>query len=419
MKATTIAKRSYIYAILIIILAFAILPVASLAQTHAASAQPMVTLPPPTHRIIVYNRIWDFIYFFRRFWLFGGLWIAIMMNVGAALRDLVNKITRRSFFRIDLYWAFLSFGILLWNSPINFAGYLIDRAYGFALQTPALWMRDQMVDWLFGFTTVIPIWLFLHYRKTSPRRGWIKLWFWCVPLLFVLFILEPVVFEPMFNHFKPLPPSPLRTAIEALAKKAGIPNAPILVSNVSIRTSRLNAYVTGIGPTARIVIWDNTLHELTQNQILAILGHEMGHYVLHHIWWSLLFAIIGSFFILGIHAWLVDKASERFKGRLHLLGRGDLAIIPMALLIFQLLVFLQTPIASAISRVEEHQADAFGLRLTHLNKAMAEDFVKFVVNDYADPNPPRFIVFWCYTHPPIRQRLDFVLHYNDGVKTPK
>jgi Zn-dependent protease with chaperone function len=167
------------------------------------------------------------------------------------------------------------------------------------------------------------------------------------------------------------------------------------------------------------VIWDNTLHELTQNQILAILGHEMGHYVLHHIWWSLLFAIIGSFFILGIHAWLVDKASERFKGRLHLLGRGDLAIIPMALLIFQLLVFLQTPIASAISRVEEHQADAFGLRLTHLNKAMAEDFVKFVVNDYADPNPPRFIVFWCYTHPPIRQRLDFVLHYNDGVKTPK
>ena len=171
MKTTTIAKRSYLFAILIIILALALLPVASCAQTQATSASPMVTLPPPTHRIIVYNRIWDFIYFFRRLWLFGGLWVAIMMNASAALRDLVNKITRRSFFRIVLYWAFLSFAILLWNSPINFAGYMIDRAYGFALQTPALWMRDQMVDWLFGFTTVIPIWLFLYYRKTSPRRG--------------------------------------------------------------------------------------------------------------------------------------------------------------------------------------------------------------------------------------------------------
>src|SRR5205814_4517540 len=96
----------------------------------------------------------------------------------------------------------------------------------------------------------------------------------------------------------------------------------------------------------------------------------------------------------------------------------DLAALPIALLLLNLLLFLQTPVESAISRYQEHEADRYGLELTHLNEASASGLTRFVEVNFEDPDPPAFIVFWLYSHPPLRERVDFALSYRSWVRPP-
>ena len=228
------------------------------------------------------------------------------------------------------------------------------------------------------------------------------------PLGFGIF-LAPLVVDPLFNKFTPMPPSPLRTQIQALAAKAGIPDAPIYVVDKSKQTETTNAYVTGIGASARIVIWDTTLKRMPPDQVVAVVGHEMGHYVLKHLYLGFAEAVLGLLVALPLVQVLVQRLIARCGPRWRLRGLTDPAAVPAFLLVLGVLTFLAEPITSACSRQIEHAADAYGIAITQDRVAAARAFVSLSEQNLSDPDPPALIRFWLFSHPPLRERLEFAL----------
>ena len=217
------------------------------------------------------------------------------------------------------------------------------------------------------------------------------------------------IVSPAFNKYTPLPDTPLRAKILALADRAGITGANVFVEDTSRRTRHVNAYVTGIGPTTRIVINDTALQTLPEDQMLAMIGHEMGHYVEGHLWAGMFGAdcrVWARFcgFCPALLPILIRRERQTSGG---LNGPTDLAAIPLLSLLIALFLIIQAPIASGISRYLEHRADAFGLRLTHLNGAMIRLFIGFAERDYSDPDPPAVLQFWFGTHPTLKERIEF------------
>jgi Zn-dependent protease with chaperone function len=161
-------------------------------------------------------------------------------------------------------------------------------------------------------------------------------------------------------------------------------------------------------------MWDTLLAEMTQDEVLAVMGHEMGHYVLKHIWKGLAFSVAVSFFVFFALQKISDRGLARWGNRWGLQSLGDPAAVPWLLLVASILAFFLTPVGAAYSRHNEHQSDVFSLELTHLNEPMASAFVKLAENSKRDPSPHPFIEYWRYSHPPIAKRIPFALEYKPG-----
>lgn len=373
---------------------------------------PLPVLPRARPEIRAYNRTWYVLYFVGAAWNFLGLGLMVALGVGARLRDGVERRARSRLLRTALFYAAFSLLLLLWRLPLGLYGYGVERGYGFATLTPGLWLLDRGRGYLLGLLEAVPaVWIGYWLLERAPRWWWLWLWAASIPWTLAMTVLRPILVDPLYNRFQPLPPSPLRTELLALADRAGIRDAQVYEVDISRRTKKLNAYVAGLGPTKRIVLWDTTLRALSADETLAIVGHEMGHYVLGHVWWNFAMGGIGAFGLLWLLSRLLPWAIRRCGPRAGVGSLHDLAGLPLALLLLSVLLFVQTPVESALSRWQEHQADRYGLELTRLNEATARAFIAFVERDFADPDPPRFIVFWFYSHPPIRERVEFALNY--------
>jgi len=244
------------------------------------------------------------------------------------------------------------------------------------------------------------------------RRWWIAAWLGSIPLILLGVLITPLVIDPLFNKFEPLRDAVLRRDLIAEASRAGIENSRVYEVNKSKQTKTMNAYVTGIGPSARIVMWDTLLQKLDHDEVLAVMGHEMGHYVEKHLWKGIAFSIALSFFVFAIGQQLYERGLARWGSRWSVREeRGDPAALPWLLALSTAITFLLSPVTSGFSRHIEHQADIFSLELTHLNEPLASAFVKFAEDSKADPRPPRFIEWWRYSHPSLGRRIDFVLGY--------
>jgi Zn-dependent protease with chaperone function len=178
-----------------------------------------------------------------------------------------------------------------------------------------------------------------------------------------------------------------------------------------------NAYVTGIGATTRIVVWDNTIRKLPPDQILFVVGHEMGHYILHHIYKGLAFTMAVLIVLIWLAYLAVNALVRRFGPRWHIRAPGDFAALAVLLLVFTCISFLFSPIANAFSRWEEHQADIFGQEAIHslvpdpqVTAQKAFDALGENYLETPDPNP--FVEFWLYSHPSISHRAAFAAHYD-------
>jgi STE24 endopeptidase len=242
-----------------------------------------------------------------------------------------------------------------------------------------------------------------------------------LPFIVLLVFVAPVILDPMFNTFIPLSKTQpqLVRAIEEVTQRGGlkIPPDRMFEMKASEKVTTYNAYVTGIGATKRVVVWDNTARDMSTPEILFVFGHEMGHYVLNHIYEGLAFFAALSFAGFWLGRKIVIGLLAHWGERWRILSIHDLAALPVFLLALALLTLVAEPIGSAFSRHLEHQADIYGLEVTHglfpdNREVAAEAFQKLGEKSYDYPAPNRFLVFWSYDHPTIQQRIRFALHYD-------
>ncbi|CEK12802.1 Zn-dependent protease with chaperone function [Chthonomonas calidirosea] len=391
-------------------------------------AVPIVLLAAPTpavafhipQRAITYQRLGYALGFFGIFWHGLGLWLILHFGIAAQLRCWAYRLTTRQphsekpppLRALALFYVAFSLLFLLWQMPLGMAGLLLEKQFGFAREGWGRWLEDTALSWVLSLPLILVLWLGYVVYFRSPQRWWLWLWAALTPLILFNNVIQPIFIAPLFNRYRPLPPGPLRQAIENLAAKAHIRHAVILVENTSRRTTHVNAYVTGIGPTTRIVIDDTALKTLPPDQLLVMVAHEMGHYVEKHVWIITLSNILGA----GVLLWVLSKALptllQRFARKWGIESPADLAALPALFLCLYVLLQIQMPLANLESRYLEHRADAFALRLTHLNRAMAQLFIGFAERDYEDPNPPALIQWWYGTHPSLRSRVQFALSYH-------
>jgi Zn-dependent protease with chaperone function len=306
--------------------------------------------------------------------------------------------------------------------PAGIYDHWLDRAYGLSVQGWGSWFWDWMKGELLSVIgAVIVVGILYWVIRKSPGRWWIYFWAATVPLILVLVFIQPLVIDPMFHTFEPLQvKDPALTAqLETMVQRAGetIPPERMFWMDAGEKTTELNAYVTGFGASKRIVVWDTTIAKMNTPQIVFVAGHEMGHYVLHHILKGLTVAFVGLFvtFYLGYRwiGWVLARWGTAWGIR----ELGDLASYPALLLVISILSVLGQPLGNTISRYIEHQADQYGLEVTHgltadSGEVAAQSFNILGDVDLADPDPARWRVVLFYSHPSIPERIWYALHYD-------
>lgn len=361
-------------------------------------------------------------YFGGTAWILLALWALLRLRLGVAIRDLAVRASRRPWLQgliVAPLWVLI---LSLLNLPIDLFMERVDLRYGLSVEPWSRWLIDYgkstVLSLIIG-TAIISVVYGLIRR--SKRRWWLWLWILSLPLEVVAMVVLPVVIDPMFNHFTPLAQADpaLVQQLERVAARGGldIPPSRMYVMNASAKVTGPNAYVTGFGPSKRIVVWDTAIHEMTPDQILAIYGHEQGHYVLHHIQKGMLFsaAVTFLFFWIGsrLFRWLVRRRGDAWR----IPSVAAWSSLGLLLLLVSVLSFFAAPIGNAFSRHIEHQADVYGEEVIHglvpnPQATMAESFQRLGELWLDLPHPNGFIVFWTYSHPPTASRMSFAASYD-------
>jgi Zn-dependent protease with chaperone function len=305
--------------------------------------------------------------------------------------------------------------------PLDLWDHALDHRFGISIQGWPSWSSDWVTNQILTLVmgTLIIALTYALIRR-SPRRWWLYVWLVSLPLLVAVFVIQPLVIDPLFFTFTPLAKAhpALATALQQVVHHGGIDIPPerMFVMNASSKVTSLNAYVAGLGPSKRAVIWDTTIQQATTPQILFVFGHEMGHYVLHHIPKEIALTAIGLLILLYLTARLATWMLARWGQRWQIEGLSDLASLPLLILVISTLGFLATPASNAMSRHFEHEADRYGLEVIHgivpdQGQVAASFFEHSAKTNLADPDPSPFIVFWLFDHPSLPERIRFVTSY--------
>ena len=365
-----------------------------------------------TPEMLRHSRINDVLYFVDVAWGIGALLLVLGAGWSARLRDIASRAARKSFLAAMLYFVLLSLVMTLLEFPLDvYGGFVVPHQFDLTSQSFGGWIWDLAKGLGVNLVIGAPIAALALLIIRKCRQWWVVLWLGSIPLIILGVLATPLIIDPLFNKFEPLKDQQLRRALLAEAAQAGIPSSDVYQVDKSKQTKEMNAYVTGVGPSQRIVMWDTLLQKMDHDEILAVMGHEMGHYVLHHLWEGIAFTVALSFLAFLLAQKIYERGLRRWGGRWGIVERSDPAALPWLLLVSSILGFFITPAAAGFSRHVEHQADVFGLELTHLNEPMASAFVKFAEDSKVDPNPPRVIEWWRYSHPSLGRRIAFVMHY--------
>jgi STE24 endopeptidase len=350
------------------------------------------------------------------------LWLCLKWRIAPKFRDWAEKSTRIRFLQAAIFSPLILLSIAVLQIPMDVVREVVLRKFGLSIQSWSSWLGDwakgQFLSCLLG---IILIWLLYTVIRWSPRHWWSIFWLVMLPIIVILVFLQPVVVDPMFHKFEPLAQKDpaLTVALEKMVQRAGetIPPERMFWMGASEKTTELNAYVTGIGASKRIVVWDTTIAKMNTPQIVFVAGHEMGHYVLHHIAKGLAFAALSLFvlFYLGYRfiGWLLTRWGDGWAIR----NLSDWASFPALLLLLTVFSFIGNPIGAAFSRYVEHQADQYGLEVTHgltpdSSQIAAQSFQILGEVDLSDTDPNPVDVFLFYDHPAIPDRVRYALTYD-------
>jgi Zn-dependent protease with chaperone function len=337
----------------------------------------------------------------------------LFSGLSSRLRSVARRLAPRWFLTILLYAVLFTLVVAILTFPMAYyAGYLRQHQYGLSNQSLGAWAGDWIKGVILsgvGLATVL--WIPYLLLRRSPKRWWLYAGLASVPLTALLLVITPVWVDPLFNDYEPMKDKVLESRILALAQRAGIGGSRVYQVDKSSDTKLVNAYVTGIGTTKRIVLWDTLLEKLDERQVLFVMAHEMGHFVLRHT----LAVIIAAGILVTVALYVVHQTAggliARFSRRFGFSELDDIASFPLLILLGNVASFMLAPAVLGFSRFQEHEADRFALEITRDNLAAATTFVVLQQENLAVPRPGRLYVLWRSSHPPLAERVGFANRY--------
>ena len=388
------------------------------ARTERTPHAERVAVPEPTAQALSYYRSGNVLWIVDNAW---GLLVPaafLFTGLSAGLRTWAHRVGRKWFFALALYFIAFSAITFVLDLPLGYyEGFVREHAYGLSNQTLTKWATDQITGLAIGIVGGVAfLWVPYLLLAKSPRRWWLYTGLAAIPFIIVVALVQPIWIDPLFNTFGPMKDKALEADILRLAERAGIEGGRVFEVAKSEDTKAVNAYVAGFGATKRIVLWDTIIAKLTRPQLLVVMGHEMGHYVLGHVWKTIL--ILSVLIVAALYAvhrasgWLIEKYRARFRFD----ELSDLASLPFIIALFGIASLIVTPIALAVTRHFEHEADRFGLEITRDNHAAATAFVTLQQENLGVPRPGPIFTWWRASHPSLGERIDFSNDYRPWEK---
>jgi len=393
-----------------------------------ANSQNAYSLPPDKlAKAIAISRIRNIMDIVGGLWGLAVLWLLLSTRSAACIEAWAQRTSASRWIQGLVFFAAYLVIATLASEPLSWFSQNAEKQFGISVQSWGSWLGDQ--GKALGLTLLIgaPVMLLFNWIvRRWPRPYWFGVWVATLPLLVLSIFVSPLL-EPIFNKFEPLSKNNagLVTELEKVAVRTGtnIPPERMFLMKASVKTNGLNAYVTGLGATKRIVVWDTTAGRVPDDEVLFIFGHESGHYVLHHIPKLIAGMAFALFFIYwacaGFAAWLARRFGSRWQlGRQEdgnpLASRAGFIVLLFAISVAG---FLLEPVNSTFSRHFEHQADVYGQEAIH---GVVADPQKTAVSAFnhlgeawlEDPNPNPFIEFWEYGHPSTQNRAIFAEQYD-------
>ena len=384
------------------------------AQAPDTTATTAVPVPEPSALAVRYHRsshaIWA-----------GATALELLVpaallftGFSARVRDLARRTARgRWFFTVAIYGAaYVLVQAIVFLPFAWYAGFVRQHAYGLSTETAGQWLAD----WGKGtaITVVVAalvLWIPYRLLRASPGRWWLWTGLLTAPLTALAMIVAPVWIAPLFDDYGPMRDRALGARIHQLAARAGIPDSRIYEVRKSDETRQVNAYVTGFGGTKRIVLWDTLVDQLEPDEVVFVMGHEIGHFVLRHT----LTVILGATLLATLSLYLVHRVAGRLIGLFgHRFGfdrLDDVASLPLLALVGGVVMLATAPAMLALSRWQEREADRFGLEITRDNQAAARAFVRLHDENLAVPRTGLWYRLWRGSHPDLADRIEFSNRY--------
>ncbi len=343
--------------------------------------------------------LWDFLY--------GAVIALLLLNTrwSASMRNVAERITRFKPIQTFIYW----FEYLIVSTVLGFPlgayeGYFREHKYGMATQTFGPWLVDQFKGLGIGIVLggILVMLLFGAVRRFP--RSWPVIGAG-VSYLFIVFVgfIAPVILIPIFNKVTPLNDPKIVDPILRLARQNGIPAKDVYTIDASRQTTQMSANVSGFGNTMRITLNDNLLRRGSPEEIQAVMGHEMGHYVMNHVYKGLTFFLIVDL-VFWMYLWgTVGKALQRWGEKWQIRGIGDTAIVPLVILLGSIFFFVATPVMNSYTRTQEYEADMYGLNTSRQPDGFAQAAIHLGEYRKMSPGPVEEWIF--FDHPSGRNRI--------------
>jgi STE24 endopeptidase len=327
------------------------------------------------------------------------------------MRDRAEKITKHPPLIIFLYWVQYLIAASILGAPLAiYEGFLREKQYQLMNQTFSAWVVDQLkelaVSAVLGGLAMM---LLIGIVRRLPRT-W-HIWGAVAATVFVIIgaLITPVFISPLFNKYQRLGAGPVRDSILRLARQNGIPANDVYEVDASRQSNRISANVSGFLGTERITLNDNLLKRCSSTCVEAVMGHEMGHYVLNHIYKMILyFGVVFAVFFTVLRR-LLHWAFDRWGATWELRDVSDPAVLPLAALILSSLFFVFTPINNTWIRTQEYEADIFGLNTSRQPDGFAE--AALLLSEYRKLEPGPVEEFLFFDHPSGRTRISSAMRW--------
>ena len=343
--------------------------------------------------------LWDFLY---------GVAVALLLlnlRWSARMRDLAKRVTRFKPVHTCVYWLQYLVLTSVLTFPLSvYEDYFREHKYGLATQTFGPWMGDQIkglgVNLVLG--SLLAVVLFGVVRRL-PRTWWI--WGAALTSLFWVFtaLIVPVFIVPVFNKVTRLDDPKIVDSILSMARANGIPAKDVYTMDASRQTTRISANVSGFANTTRITLNDNLLRRGSPEEIQAVMGHEMGHYVLNHVYKGNVFLSIITVLAFAYLRWALDWTLHRWGEKWQIRSVGDPAVLPLVVLLASVLIFAITPILNTFIRTQEYEADMYGLNTSRQPDGYAQAAIHLGEYRKMSPGPVEEWIF--FDHPSGRNRI--------------